>query len=141
MMIRRQGRVLRQIGNDHRLAGGERAGARRAPAFGDPPQAVQRWPIEAAVVDEGERGVVDRQLDVAELGAVQGDHVGEDVAQPAGQRALAQQAPGHLREHGKQQSTKSAQRSNANAKLSWRNFIEIVRLLRQTRLGERPARP
>jgi hypothetical protein len=106
--IWRQGRVLGQIGNDHRLAGGERAGACRAPTFGDPPQAVQRRPVEAAVLDEGERVIIDRQLDVAELGAVQGDHVVEDGAQPAGQRILAQQAPGHLREHGKQQSTNVA---------------------------------
>jgi hypothetical protein len=54
------------------------------------------------VLDERQGVVVDRKLNVAELGAVQGDHVIEDGAQAPRQRVLAEQPGGHLRKHGKQ---------------------------------------
>jgi hypothetical protein len=60
--------------------------------------------VEAAVLDERQGVLVDRKLNVAELGAVQGDHVVEDGAQARRQRVLAEQPSGHLRKHGKQKS-------------------------------------
>jgi hypothetical protein len=52
LMIRRQGPILGQIGNDHGFAGCERTGAGGAAVAGHPPQATQRRLVEAAVLDE-----------------------------------------------------------------------------------------